>query len=106
LTKAFSTDIYGNTIIVRDVNVNKLKELDQNFQGIKYIENQEKPFIAPAVSAKSLKKKSKSLQKASAELSYAPNRSLVPHLAFYEPENYYNQRPESSALEEHPDNMM
>lgn len=38
MEKTFSTDLNGNTIIVNELNTNKLKQLDINFTGIKFEE--------------------------------------------------------------------
>ena len=75
MEKTFSTDLNGNTIIVNELNTNKLKQLDINFTGIKFEEGQMQTHVRPKKSSKITKNTEND------ELSYHKNKPLVPFLA-------------------------
>lgn len=82
MAKTFSTDINGNTIIVREINTNKLKDLDSNYTGVKYRD----VLVSPAVSkCKKLNKKKDLVKITDAEVSYLASKPLVPFLALVDP---------------------
>ena len=74
-SETYSTDIYGKMSIVKQVKINKLRDLDSNYTGIKHMEKQEEL-------GKVIKKKI--LKKDESEISYESKKPLVPFLAFLE----------------------